>query len=108
MMVESFFVLLCKSLYFARHSIHFQDELDRNKFRVLKSCMILSRQRACENRIQYNSAYPDVGYPDRLGPSGKFVENSTKLTCLKITGYPIKYSTVLWLVELQVRCGRKV
>jgi len=21
-------------------------------------------------------------YPDRLGPSGKFVENSTKLTCL--------------------------
>ena len=33
-------------------------------------------------------------YPDRLGPSGKFVENSTKLTCLEITGYWIKYSTV--------------
>ena len=47
-------------------------------------------------------------YPDRLGPSGKFVENSTKLTCLDITGYRIKYSTALWLVELQIRRGRKV
>ena len=28
--------------------------------------------------------------PDRLGPSGKFVENYTKLTCLEITGYRIK------------------
>jgi len=33
--------------------------------------------------------------PDRLGPSGKFVENSTKLTFLEITGYRIKCSTVL-------------
>jgi hypothetical protein len=47
-------------------------------------------------------------YADRLGPSGKFVENSTKLTCLEITGYWIKYSTVLWLVELQIRRVRKV
>jgi len=39
-------------------------------------------------------------YPDRLGPSGKFVENSTILTCLEITGYRIKYSTALWLPEL--------
>jgi hypothetical protein len=39
--------------------------------------------------------YPDAGYPDRLDPSGKFVENSTKLTCLEITGYRIKYSRVL-------------
>ena len=38
----------------------------------------------------------------------KFVENSTKLTCLEINGYRIKYSTVLWLVELQIRSGRKV
>jgi len=37
-------------------------------------------------------------YPDRLGPSRKFVENSTKLTCLEITGYRIKYGTVLWLL----------
>ena len=49
-----------------------------------------------------------ANYPDRLGPLGKFVENSTKLTCLEITGYRIKYSTVLWLIELQIRCGRKV
>ena len=46
--------------------------------------------------------------PDRLGPLGKFVENYTKLACLEITGYWIKYSTVLWLLELQIRCGRKV
>ena len=32
--------------------------------------------------------------PDRLGSSSKFVENSTKLTCLEITGYRIKYNTV--------------
>jgi hypothetical protein len=38
-----------------------------------------------------------ANYPDRLGPSGKSVQNSTKLTCLEITGYLIKYSTVLWL-----------
>ena len=49
--------------------------------------------------IQQNSTHPNDGYPDRLGPSRKFVENSTKLTCLEITGYRIKYSTVLWLLE---------
>jgi len=43
-----------------------------------------------------------------LVPSGKFVENCTKLICLEITGYRIKYSTVLWLLELQIRRGRKV
>ena len=47
-------------------------------------------------------------YPDRLGLSGKFVENSTKLTCLEMTGFRIKYSTVLWLLELQISRGRKV
>jgi hypothetical protein len=39
-------------------------------------------------------------YLDRLDRSGKFVDNSTKLTYLKITGYRIKYSTVLWFLEL--------
>jgi hypothetical protein len=29
--------------------------------------------------VQHNSNYPDAGYPDRLGPLGNFVENSTKL-----------------------------
>ena len=28
-------------------------------------------------------------YPDRLGPSGKSVQNSTKLTCLETAGYRI-------------------
>ena len=36
-----------------------------------------------------------ANYSDRLGPSGKFVENSTKLTCLEITGYRIQYSRLL-------------
>ena len=49
-----------------------------------------------------------ANYPDLLGPSSRFVENSTELTCREITGYRIKYSTVLWLLELQVRRGRKV
>jgi hypothetical protein len=42
-----------------------------------------------------------ASYPNQLVPLGKFVENSTKLTCLEIAGYQIKYSTVLWLLELQ-------
>jgi hypothetical protein len=57
--------------------------------------------------VQYNSTYPEAGYLDRLGPSGKFVENSTNLTFLEITGYLIKYSTVLWLLELQITRGHK-
>jgi len=47
-------------------------------------------------------------YPDRRGRSGKFVKKSTKPACLEITGLRIKYSTVLWLLELQIRPGRKV
>ena len=50
-----------------------------------------------------DSTYSNPGYPDRIGSSGKFVENSTKLTCLEITGYQIKYSTVFWLTELRIR-----
>jgi hypothetical protein len=47
-------------------------------------------------------------YLDRLGTSGKFVENSKKVTCLDITSYALKYSAVLWLLELQIRSGQKV
>jgi hypothetical protein len=47
-----------------------------------------------------------ANYPNRLGYSGKFVQNSTKGTCLENTGFRFKYSTVLWLLELQIRCGR--
>ena len=49
-----------------------------------------------------------TNHADQLGPSGKFVENSTKITCLEITGYRIKYSTVSWLLELQIGRVRKV
>jgi len=54
------------------------------------------------------AGYSVAGYPDRLRPSGKCVENSTKLTSFEITGCRIKYSTVLWLLELQLRRGREV
>jgi hypothetical protein len=47
-------------------------------------------------------------YPDHLGPSGNFFYNSAKITCLEITSFRIKYSTVLWFLELQIRRGRKV
>jgi hypothetical protein len=43
-----------------------------------------------------------ANYPDRLGLSGKFVENSTKLTRFEIAGYQIMYSTLLWLLEIQI------
>jgi len=49
-----------------------------------------------------------ANYPDQLGLSGKSVENSTQQTCHESTGYLIKYSAVLWLLELQIRRGRKV
>jgi hypothetical protein len=53
-------------------------------------------------------AIQTANYPDRLGPSGKFVEKSIKPIFLEITGCRIKYSTVIWLLELQIRDGRKV
>jgi len=31
-----------------------------------------------------------------------------KKKCLEITGYRTKYSTALWLLELQIMCCRKV
>jgi len=49
-----------------------------------------------------------ANYPDWLGPSGKFVKNSTKLTYLEITSYQIKYSKALWFLGLQIKRGRKV
>jgi hypothetical protein len=51
-----------------------------------------------------------ANYPERLGPSGDFVENSTKLICLEITGYLTKYSSAkcYGCLELQIRRGRKV
>jgi ribosomal protein S18 len=49
-----------------------------------------------------------INYPDLLSLSFKFVKNSTKLTSLEITGYQIKYSTMLRLLGLQMRRGRKV
>jgi len=38
----------------------------------------------------------------------KFVENSTKLICIEITDYRIKYNTSLWLTELEFWRGLKV
>jgi hypothetical protein len=55
--------------------------------------------------IQQNYTSPEAGYPDQLCPTGKFVGNYTKLTGLEVTGYRIKYSTVLWLLEIHIRCN---
>jgi hypothetical protein len=44
---------------------------------------------------------------DRLGPLGKFVKNSTKLTCLEITHLQIMCSTLLWLLELHSSMVKK-
>jgi hypothetical protein len=49
-----------------------------------------------------------ANYPDRLGLSGKFVKNSTKVTCLEIISYRITYNTVLWFLELEISRGRKI
>ena len=55
-----------------------------------------------------NLVIRNANYPHGIDSSEKFVENSTKVACLEITGYRIKYSTVLWLLELQIRRVRKV
>jgi hypothetical protein len=40
-----------------------------------------------------------ANYPNRLDPPGKFVEDSTKQTCLEMTGYRIMYNTALCLLS---------
>jgi hypothetical protein len=49
----------------------------------LKESDVLKHSRTPFTRTLVNRM---ANYPQRLGPSGKFVENSTKLTCLEITG----------------------
>ena len=79
-----------------------------HRLRILENRMLRKIPVPKRYEVQQNSTNPDAGYPDRLGPFGKFAENSTKLTCLEITGYRINYSAVLWLTELQIWRGRKV
>jgi hypothetical protein len=72
------------------------------------------RNRTVGMMLLYNSTNPDAGYPEfQLSGSARTFgeicrEFYKKLTCLDITGYRIKYSTVLWLLELQIRRVRKV
>jgi hypothetical protein len=72
--------------------------MERN-YKTTKTSELIRRcnynQETNSLKSQKNSTYPDADYPDRLGPSGKFVVNSTKLTCLEITGYRVKYRAVL-------------
>ena len=86
----------------------------------IKRCLYVFSQNRFEDEMCYStvkySTTPFIrtlvtrisNYPDRLSNSFKFVENSTKLTCVEVTGCRIQYSAVLWLIELQIRCGRKV
>ena len=50
----------------------------------------------------------NANYPHGIDSSEKFVENSTKVAYLEITGYRIKCSTVLSRLELQIRRVRNV
>jgi hypothetical protein len=61
-----------------------------------------------QNSLIWTLVIQITNYLDQFGPSGIFAENSTKLTCLEIISYQIKYSKMSWLLELQIRCGRKV
>jgi hypothetical protein len=53
-----------------------------------------------------NPCFWFANYPDPLGPASTFIDNYTKKIYLEITGYQITYSTVLWFLELQIRCGQ--
>ena len=75
---------------------------------VNKTAVLLGQLKCSRTPFVRTLVIRIANYPDRLGPSCKYVENSTKLTCLGITGYRVKYSKVLWLLELQIRRGRKV
>jgi hypothetical protein len=83
-------------------------------------CNCISFHGKCSIKMTFSeySVTPIIGtlfiwtanYPDWLGSSSNFVENSTKLICLEITGYRVEYSTVKCCdcVELQTRRGQKV
>ena len=87
-----------------------------NSFNYIGNLISYEKEVSIDNKFSKYSRTPLIRtlvnridkYPDRFGPSGKFYENSTKLTCPEITSYRIKYSTVLWLIELQIRRGRKI
>ena len=66
----------------------------------------LLRSLSVQQNVTYRMlAIRIANYPDNFDSSGKFVDNSTKINCLEIIGYRIKYSTVLWLLELNIRRG---
>jgi len=71
-----------------RHKWFFRGR--RLKFLTHCSWMNRSKNHQVWKKVQCNSTYPDAGYPDRLGSSGKSVENSTKVLWLEITGYRIQ------------------
>jgi hypothetical protein len=91
-------------------------ELGQNAgIKTLKCAVNKGNRVPCRLKCNYSKTWFNrtlvvqiANYPDLLGPSGIFVDNSTKPTCLEITSYRIKYSTVLWLLELQIRGGQKV
>ena len=56
-------------------------------------------------QVQQNSTNPNAGCPNRLGPSGKFVQNFAKITCLEIAVYRMKFDG---FQNFKIRRGRKV
>jgi len=51
-------------------------------FGLLHGSAILGRCRGASSTVELT--YPHADYPDRLGPSGKFIEDSTTLIALKL------------------------
>jgi hypothetical protein len=86
-------------------------QFTRTSHLTLLMIHLVTPNHSCNTKqLQYNSNYLEAGYPDQLGSSGNFVENSTKLICLEITSYRTEYSTVksYGCLELQIRRGRKI
>jgi hypothetical protein len=87
-----------------RHGYH---NTDHNKCRLFDSdCHTTSATNYLTHQFDHWNKYSRTplirtlviriaNYPDRPGPSGKYVDNSTELTYFEITGYRIKYCTVL-------------
>ena len=93
----------------SHHSGHFLDLLPIVLLAsYLQILLRISGWLSVGSKYSRTALIPDACYPDRLGHWDKFVQNFSKLTCLEITGYLIKYSTVLWLQELEIWRGRKV
>jgi hypothetical protein len=91
-------LLYCRSKYCSQQSVRRQTGVDVWGRRVLPPWTAEPKRRQNKNsRILLIRVLVIriTNYPERLGPCDKFV-NSTKLICLEINGYWLKYVIMLW------------